>query len=195
MLALAIALSFVKLWEMPLGGSVTLVSMLPIFLISIKYGLGTGLGTAFVYSLFQLLQAVMQGDVFIYCETWVTLVICVLFDYLLPFTLLGLAGICKNYHLFRVKKDGSVRQVRDFGLNLGIALAIFFRFVCHFVTGVFIWGQWAPEGMGKFGYSLLDNGGYLSIELILTVAVSLLLLSRKEMRKILGLKKIEVKID
>ncbi len=195
LLALSVALSFIKLWEMPLGGSVTLVSMLPIFLVSIKFGVVKGLGTAFVYSLFQLLQAVMQGDVFIYCETWVILLICVLFDYLLPFTALGIAGIFKNFHLVRAKKNGEVKEIRDFGLNLGISFAIFLRFICHFVTGVFIWGQWAPEGMGKFGYSLLYNGGYLGIELILTVIVSVLLLSRKEMRKILALKKVNVTLN
>ena len=96
MLALSAALSFIKLWSMPLGGSVTLVSMLPICLIAIKFGLPQGLGTAFVYSLFQLLQAIIEGDVFIYCEGWVTVVVCVFFDYLLPFTVLGLAGIFKK---------------------------------------------------------------------------------------------------
>ena len=51
MLALSFALSSAKLFEMPMGGSVTVASMLPIMLISIKYGIGTGLATSFVYSL------------------------------------------------------------------------------------------------------------------------------------------------
>ena len=55
MLALAFALSCAKLYEMPMGGSVTIASMLPIFLVSVKYGPVIGTGTAFVYSIMQLL--------------------------------------------------------------------------------------------------------------------------------------------
>ena len=173
MLALAIALSFVKLWEMPLGGSVTLVSMLPIFLISIKYGLGTGLGTAFVYSLFQLLQAVMQGDVFIYYQTAFIVVICALFDYVVPFSVLGLSGV--------------FARKTKFGAYAGLVAVTVARFVCHFVTGVFIWGQWAPEGMGKVVYSIVYNGGFLLPDLAICIAVAIPLLQVKQMRKLLGL--------
>ena len=101
MLALSVALSFIKLWDMPLGGSVTLVSMLPVCLIAVKFGLAKGLGTAFVYSLFQLLQAVAEGNVFVYCESGATVVVCLFFDYLLPFTVLGLAGLFKDFRLLR----------------------------------------------------------------------------------------------
>ena len=195
MLALSVALSFVKLWSMPLGGSVTLVSMLPICLIAIKFGLPQGLGTAFVYSLFQLLQAIAEGDVFIYCEGWVTVVICVFFDYLLPFTVLGLAGLFKDFRLLRKKKNGEYKEIRHFGIYLGLSLSVFLRFVCHFVTGVFIWGQWAPEGMGKFAYSLLYNGGYLLPELILTLTVSALVLANSEMRKILDIRSSDFKLS
>ena len=38
MLGLATALSLVKIYQMPLGGSVTLCSMLPVMLIAYKYG-------------------------------------------------------------------------------------------------------------------------------------------------------------
>ena len=195
MLALSVALSFVKLWSMPLGGSVTLVSMLPICLIAIKFGLPQGLGTAFVYSLFQLLQAIIEGDVFIYCEGWVTVVVCVFFDYLLPFTVLGLAGIFKKFHLLHEKKSGEIKEIRYFGIYLGLSLAVFLRFICHFVTGVVIWGQWAPDGMGKFGYSLLYNGGYLLPELILTLIVTALVLANSQMKKLLEIKASDLKMN
>ena len=99
MVALAFVLSYVRLFKMPLGGSVTLASMLPIMLIAIKYGPKIGLGTALVYSLTQLLQAYTEGDVFPYCETAPTLLICMLFDYIFPFTVLGLAGLGKELKL------------------------------------------------------------------------------------------------
>jgi thiamine transporter len=185
LLALSIVLSFVTIWKMPMGGSITLLSMLPVMLVGVKHGLKWGLATGGVFAAFQLVQGIASGEVFVYCTTWVTVLLVAAFDYILPFASLGLTGLTSS-------KNGKFNLIVT---NVVFALLIAFRFVCHFITGFTIWGQWAPEGMGKFGYSLLYNGGYLSIELILTVAVSLLLLSRKEMRKILGLKKIEVKID
>ena len=189
MLALATALSFVKLWQMPLGGSVTLVSMLPLFIIAVKHKFPYALGTAFLYSLIQLMQAVMEGDVFVYCEGAVLIALCVVFDYLFPFTALCLAGVFKRYHLYREKKNGEIVYIRDFGIYLGIFTAIFARFACHLITGALIWGQWAPEGMGKWAYSLCYNGAYLGVEFILTVFVSTMLFAVPKMRGLLGLKK------
>ena len=189
MVALATALSFVKLWQMPLGGSVTLVSMLPLFIIAVKHKFPYAFGSAFLYSLIQLSQALMEGDVFIYCESAFIVIVCVLFDYLLPFSALCLAGIFKNYHLYREKGE-CVKEMRDFGIYLGIFLAIFSRFACHFITGAFIWGQWAPEGLGKWTYSLAYNGTYLGVEIILTCIVAKLLFSFGYMRKLLGLKRV-----
>lgn len=173
MVALAFALSWVTLWKMPMGGSVTLASMLPIMFIGIKYGPKIGLGTAFVYSLTQLLQAVMQGDVFIYCQTAFIVVICALFDYVVPFSVLGLSGI--------------FARKTNFGAYAGMVAVTVARFVCHFVTGVFIWGQWAPEGMGKVVYSIVYNGGFLLPDLAICIAVAIPLLQVKQMRKLLGL--------
>uniref|UniRef100_UPI00398A3D32 energy-coupled thiamine transporter ThiT n=1 Tax=Caproicibacter sp. TaxID=2814884 RepID=UPI00398A3D32 len=55
MLGLATVLSLIKLYQMPLGGSVTLCSMLPILLIGYKYGVKWGLLTGFTYGVIQLL--------------------------------------------------------------------------------------------------------------------------------------------
>lgn len=173
MVALAFALSWVVLWKMPMGGSVTLASMLPIMFIGIKYGPKIGLGTAFVYSLTQLLQAVMQGDVFIYCQTAFVVVICALFDYVVPFSVLGLSGV--------------FARKTKFGAYAGMVAVTVVRFVCHFVTGVFIWDQWAPEGMGKVVYSIVYNGGFLLPDLAICIAVAIPLLQVKQMRKLLGL--------
>lgn len=55
MIALGTALSFVKLYDSPLGGSVTLFSMAPILFLGFKYGPSWGFGSAFVFSILQLL--------------------------------------------------------------------------------------------------------------------------------------------
>ena len=165
MIALATVLSYVKVWEMPMGGAITLCSMLPIILVSVKYGTKWGVGAAFVYSLIQTLQAIISGNVFPYCKTLDTIVICEVFDYLIPFTFLGFAGILRNLR----------KPCRNFGIYLGIGLALLVRFLCHFVSGVVIWSQWA-EDMGPYLYSFLYNGTYLLPELIITLAAAIFLL-------------------
>lgn len=178
LVALAVALSFAKLFEMPMGGSVTLGSMLPIFLISITLGVKWGLAGSAVFTLVQLAQALIEGNVFPYCETGATLVICVLFDYVVPFMILGLAGVLRNLRL---------GKFRHFGAYLGIVIACVVRFLSHYVTGVAIWGQWAPEGMGKYLYSLLYNGGFMLPELGITLLLAALILESPELRRLMRL--------
>jgi len=173
LLALSAALSFVVIYPAPMGGSVTLLSMLPLLLVGARHGLKWGVGTAFVYSLIQLGQALMAGNVFIYCYTPVAVITCVLFDYLVPFTALGFTGLSK-------KQDEGSGRVRFLVL---CALLITFRFVCHYITGVTIWGQWAPDGMGKYLYSLLYNGGYMLPELVLTMAGAAVITGTKQLQR------------
>lgn len=178
MLALAFALSYAKLFEMPMGGSVTLASMLPIMLISVKYGNAVGLATAFTYSLTQLLQAVMSANVFPYCETLGTLTLCVLFDYIVPFTLLGLAGF---FHKIKLTKNTEVN------IYVGIISVVVLRFICHFITGVAIWGQWAPDGMGKYLYSFLYNGSFLSLDFIICIVCAVFMFRKAELRRLVNI--------
>ena len=86
MLALSFALSFIG-FEMPMGGKVTPASMLPLFLVAIHLGVGSTLITTALYSLLQIWQAYLAGNVFVYCQDGATLALCVIFDYVLPFTL------------------------------------------------------------------------------------------------------------
>ncbi len=178
MVALAFVLSCARLYKMPLGGSVTVASMLPIMLISIKYGAKIGIGTSFVYSLTQLLQAYVEGDVFPYCETAATLVICILFDYIVPFTVLGLAGVLKDVKVFKKQ---------EIGAYVGMFGVVFVRFLSHFITGVAIWGQWAPEGMGKYLYSFLYNGSFLGVDFAICLVCAVLMLREREIRKLVNI--------
>ena len=161
-----------------MGGSITVGSMLPIMLIAIGKGNKWGVSAAFVASLFQLLQALVAGNVFPYCETAFALVICILFDYVLPFTVIGWAGVFRRLSLGRVRRGG---------IYLGITLVCVLRFLCHYLTGVVIWGQWAPDGMGKYLYSLLYNGEYMLPELAITLVLAICLLESPEIQKIIGL--------
>ena len=61
LIALAAVLSMVKVYQLPLGGSITLLSMLPIALISIEYGIRWGMTGAFAFSIIQLGFGINEG--------------------------------------------------------------------------------------------------------------------------------------
>ena len=169
LLALATALSFVKLYQAPLGGSVTLLSTLPIMFISFRYGLVRGLACGFVYSLIQLWQG--SGNL-AYVPTAMGVVGCIAFDYLLPFTLLGVAGVF-------YAKDGSVKQ-KTVTAVIGVLLAVLLRFACHFVGGAVVWyeitkaGNWNDyvQTVGMWTYSFVYNISYIGPDGALAVAAS-----------------------
>ena len=108
MVALATVLSTIKLYEAPFGGSVTLLSMLPVSVLSIRLGLKWGITGGFLYALLQMFLDL--GKVTSWGLTPAALIGCIIFDYLLAFTVIGLAG------LFR--KRGRI------GMIIGIALAM-----------------------------------------------------------------------
>ncbi len=176
-LSLAIVLSFIKIYEMPMGGSITLCSMLPVMFSGIKHGNKVGLSVAFFFSIYQLFSAIISGNVFVWCKTANTVLFVVFFDYILPFTSLGLCGILKKL---------SFRNIPNLGLYAGICLSIFFRFVCHFITGVVLWSQWV-ENMNAYMYSLLYNASYLLPELILTLIIAVILLRFSTFEKFLNI--------
>lgn len=168
MLALATALSFVTLWQMPMGGSITLCSMLPIFLVGIKHGPKWGLSTAFCYALIQLLQSIIKGSTFPYIETFGVMVLCAFLDYLLPYTILGITG-------FFGKKQPLIYT--------GLGVAIVLRYLCHFFSGVIIWGQFVKaDVLYSFSYN-----AYLFIDFAICLAVAIPLLVVPRVRKLLGL--------
>ncbi len=174
MLALAVALSYVKLFQLPFDGSVTLLSMLPICLVSIKYGMGWGLGTAFCYSWFQILQ----GGVFAWGLTPVMLISSLLLDYVLAFSVLGLAGA--------FRKKGRV------GIVCGVAMVCVLRFVVHFLAGVILWANlerfvaFGKEWIGRpVLYSICYNGIYMLPETVLTVIAAIVLFRLPQIKRII----------
>ena len=88
MIALGTVLANIKIYELANGGSVTLFSMLPFILISFRHGVKWGLFTGFVNSLLQMLLGFYAPP----APGLLPLVGMILLDYVLAFTLLGLAG-------------------------------------------------------------------------------------------------------
>ena len=179
LLALSIVLSFVTVYHMPMGGGITLLSMLPVMLVSIKYGIKTGLSVSLAFSLFQLAQGILSGNVFVYCTTAYTQIICALFDYIVPFTVLGFAGIFAH-----IGKKSNV-NIYILKAVAGIAIMVLLRFVCHYITGVVIWGQWA-ENMSPYLYSLIYNAQYMLPECIFTSIAAAILLRVNRIRQLLS---------
>ncbi len=85
-MALAFVTSYVKIFQMPWGGSVTLCSMLFIVLVANWYGVGTGVLVGLAYGILQFIQ-----------EPYVLSFFQVCCDYILAFAALGVAGFfCKK---------------------------------------------------------------------------------------------------
>ena len=175
MVALATVLSFIRIIKMPWGGSVTLLSMLPIVIFSIKNGVKNGLIVSFVFSLIQFAQGIMDG-LFGWGLTPVSLIACIIIDYLLAFTVLGLAGIFKENGLN--------------GWIAGTVIAIALRLLMHFISGVVIWHSFG-ELWGGFStestvlYSLLYNGAYMVPEIIFTTIGAVVLLKAPQTKKLI----------
>ena len=177
-IALAVVLSVIKIWQMPLGGSITLVSMLPICIISFRHGVKWGFLSSFVYSLFQLVLGITVDGVFGWGLTPAMLIGCIMFDYIIAFTVLGIAGICR--------KKGEV------GFYVGIILAFFLRFVSHFLSGYVIFAnleQWTAFGSTFTNspalYSICYNGFYIVPELIITIIVVVALMRFPAVKKLI----------
>lgn len=145
-LALATVLKVFRLYHLPQGGSITLGSMIPILLMALFYGPEVGYLTGFMYGIITLIM-----------DPFLLHPVQVLFDFPLPFMALGLAG-----H-FKEKKV------------LGTALAVFVRFLCHFISGFAFFGSYAPEGMSPYIYSLWVNGVFMAIEGGICIAIMAIL--------------------
>ncbi|MDD6677875.1 MAG: energy-coupled thiamine transporter ThiT [Firmicutes bacterium] len=156
MVAAAVALSFVKVVDLPNGGSINL-SAFPLILYAVRWGVGQGLLSGLVFGLINMLLdgAVGWG--------WQ----CIILDYMLAFSALGLAGLFKG---------------KSWGVFAGAVVGNLGRFVFHYISGVTLWRIVEPtavsglEGLGTFSspslYSIVYNGSYMLPNLIITVVIA-----------------------
>ena len=147
-LALAYLTSYIKLFEMPWGGSVTLFSMLFIVLIANWYGPKTGVLVGLAYGIIQFIQ-----------EPYVLSFFQVCCDYILAFAALGVAGF------FAKSKYGLVK---------GYIVAVLARGVFHALGGYLYWMDYMPDNFPKALaslYPILYNYSYLLVEGVITVII------------------------
>ncbi len=144
-LALAFVASYIKLFTMPWGGSVTLCSMLFIVLIANWYGVQTGILCGLAYGILQFLQGPYVLSFFQVC--------C---DYILAFAALGIAG-------FFAKKEH--------GLLKGYLVAVIARGAFHSLGGYLYWMDYMPENFPqslKWIYPIAYNYSFLLVEALIT---------------------------
>ena len=159
MIALATILSVLKIVDMPVGGSVTLASMLPIVIIAYRHGIGYGMASALVASILQLLLGLEN---FSYVTGWQSVIALALFDYLLAYAIFGLGGIFK-----RVVRNPALAMLA------GISLGNVVRYVCHVISGATIWAGLPVPDAASLSYSLSYNAVYMIPELIISALVAL----------------------
>lgn len=182
LIAMALVLSVVSKalpLHLPFGGSITLLSMLPIVLLSYRHGVKWGLFSAFVYSLLQIATGLDDVKAFLVPEDFkLTAGIGIIFlDYIVAYTMLGFGGIFRN----SLKKPSRA-------LAAGAVVALVLRYAAHIISGAVFFGAWAEwfftqEGFYKIGsiimesfsgsalaliYSVFYNGLYMIPEIIIT---------------------------
>lgn len=178
-IALGTILSLIQPFSLPQGGGITLLSMLPVIIISYRYGIGWGLVSSLTYAVLQMLTGFKTVSGFFVGEdkmaVWMALASCLL-DYIVAYGVLCLGG------LFRKNNKPSV------ALCLGSIVAVGARYIVHIISGAIIFGSWAEwfftDAMGgEFGaevlakysgaglsifYSVIYNGLYMIPEIIIT---------------------------
>ena len=142
MLAASIVLHQLRLYHMPQGGSITAGGMLPLLFVAWRYGASVGMLTGFLFGLVTMIQ-----------DPFFLHPVQVLFDYPLPYMAMGLAALFKD------------------NFYLGAAAAFVGRFLCHFVSGVVFFGEYAPAGTSAVMWSLTFNATYLMGEAIICLVL------------------------
>ncbi len=194
MTAMSVVLSFIKPFEMPYGGSITLFSMVPIIFVGYAYGTKWGLACGAVWGVIDCLMGA-SGTLAYLTDNMLNFMLCLLFDYIVAFAVVGLSGVFRN----------KIKNTRV-SFALGAGFSVFLRFACHFVTGFIVWREYAVDTLSanEFGlkiidtfsgeglaavYSLVYNGSYMLPELVISVIGALILSSIKPISKELNAKR------
>ncbi|HZK01161.1 MAG TPA: energy-coupled thiamine transporter ThiT [Tissierellaceae bacterium] len=152
MIALSVLLSYIKIYTLPNGGSITAGSMIPLILFAIRWGVGPGIAVGACYGIIDFIL-----------KPYFYHPLQFLLDYPIAFGMLGLAGL--GY--FNNKNDGYAR------LSLGVALGIAGRAMSHVLSGVIFFAEYAGD-QNVWIYSIVYNLSYLLPELLISLLVLVL---------------------
>jgi thiamine transporter len=158
--SMSFALSYIKLWDMPQGGSITLVSTLPLMMYAYLFGTKKGVFVGFVYGTLQAVQ-----------DPYIVHPAQFLLDYSVGYTMIGFAGV------FKLK---SLQKLPQIQFALGASVGGILRYISQTLSGVFAFGAYALDAGASsiWGYSLAYNS-YVLVDVIIVIAVGAILLSSK----------------
>ena len=157
-IAMSFALSYLKIVEMPQGGSITIASLLPLMIYSYMFGTKKGVFAGFIYGILQAFQ-----------DTYILHPAQFLLDYPLAFSAIGLAGMFANVKALKFP------QVR---FALGALVAACGRFLMHFLSGIFAFGYFANI-QPVWLYSLIYQAGYVLPDIAIAIVAGVLVFSSK----------------
>ena len=163
--ALATGLSYIKMFDAPYGGSITLFSLLPIALYSYMFGIRRGTLAGFVFGLLQLLQ----GPYILHPMQF-------FLDYIIPFTVVGTCGGIFRPLIDRTRISPAAKAIA--GLASGLVLGVLLRYFFHVISGAVYFGEYA----GDYGfdnawtYSAAYNALYVFPDGAISLAGGLLLM-------------------
>lgn len=147
-IAVSFVLSYVRLFRMPQGGSITPASMLPVMMFAYAFGFGPGLVCSLAYGILQMFQ-----DMYIVGWMQATL------DYILAFGALAVVALFYKWN-------------SPFNFSVGVVAAGLLRVICHVLSGVVYFADYAPEGMNPLVYSLVYNLTSVGVDALLCAVIA-----------------------
>ena len=164
-IALALALSYLKIPIAALGGSIDFV-MVPLIVFAYRWGLLKGLLAGFAFG---TLKFFLAGGAAV---NWQSM----LLDYSVAYAFVGFAGV--------LKKQKNM-------LPLAALIGCIARFIVHFVSGITIYAEYATPTADFFGlsvatpgavlFSIVYNGAYMLPNTIIAVIVCAILIKPVEL--------------
>ncbi len=161
-IAMSFALSYIRFFRLPQGGSITFASILPLLVYSYMFGIRKGVLAGLIYGLLQAIQ-----------DPWILHPVQFLLDYPVAFAMIGLAGLFKNLPIIKGLLPKFI---------LGALLSSIFRYACHVVTGIIVFGTYAAEGFNAVQWGFFYNL-FVFVDVAIAIAAGCLLLSSKSFIK------------
>ena len=169
-IGLAFVLSKITIFEMPMGGSVTPASTLPIIVCGMAFGPVWGFIVSFVYSILQAIDGmkyfVSPFQMFL--------------DYIIGYTALGLAAFAGLKQEDRIKIKNPLFRFRRAGIIRALiftVIAFIVRWVASVASGIIFYAEYAADAGydNALIYSMVYNGGFLAADLGICLVVLVIL--------------------
>ncbi len=184
-IAASFALSYVKIFSLPYGGSITAASTLPMLIYCYYFGFRKGLAVSTVYMLLQLIQ----GPYIV--SPWSALL-----DYIVPYISLSSIGI---FRFRRTRYDKAVSAGKPpltchSGFFIGTCVYMAIRLFSHVLAGVLFWADgidfmgWSGDlsGAAAWGYSTTYNALFLVPDTAIAMAAAVFLLMSKAFNRFMA---------